>query len=199
LNPCEKTEGVHFASKLLVSAATGASASNDEAALCELVLSMGRVDVNTDVRDRARCESAIVHLAVGLKHDTDAMTSSLPSVGRTLTVDNAKMMLLRSKPPSSSLPLEDEKEGDTRSEANGPFRFGTLSSLVSHRASKAYLPLPEWAAKDSPASLRDPPSPTATHADEADYGWKVGCKTTNGGFYDSGDESDFSSSISSES
>jgi len=199
LNPCEKTEGVHFASKLLVSAATGANAANGEAAMCENVLSMGRVDVNTDVRDRARCESATIHLAIGLKHDTDAMATSLPSVGRMLTVDNAKIMLLRSKPPSSSLPLEDEKENDASLEVNGPFRFGTLSSLVSHRARQAYLPLPEWAVKDSPASLRDPPSPTATQADEADYGWKVGNKTTNGGFYDSGDESESSSSSSESS
>lgn len=197
LSPCEKTEGVHFASKLLVSAATGASSADGEAAICENVLSMGRVDVNTDVRDRARCESAIVHLAVGLKHDTEAMTASLPSAGRMLTVDNAKDMLLRSKPPSSSLPLEDEKENDGSTVVNGPFRFGTLSSLVSHRARQAYLPLPDWAAKDSPASLRDPPSPAATHADEVDYGWKVGKEAANGGFYDSQDEA--SSADSSES
>jgi AP-3 complex subunit beta len=111
-----------------------------------------------------------------------------------LTVDNAKIMLLRSKPPSSSLPLEDDRESDPSTEVNGPFRFGTLSSLVSHRARKAYLPLPQWAEKDSPASLRDPPSPAATHVDEVDYGWKVGKEATNGGFYDSGDESASSSS-----
>ena len=201
LSPCEKTQGVHFASKLLVSAATGTTSANGETAICENVLSMGRVDVNTDVRDRARCESAIVHLAVGLKHDTDAMATNLPSTGRMLTIDNAKVMLLRPKPPSSSLPIEDEKENDASTEVNGPFRFGTLSSLVSHRARQAYLPLPEWAAKDSPASLRDPPSPAATHADEVDYGWKVGKEATNGGFYDSAGEtgsSDSSSESSSE-
>ena len=199
MTPCEKTEGVHLASKLLVSTAAGASSNKSESSICENILSMGRVDVNTDVRDRARCESAIVHLAVGLKHDTDAMTTSFPATGRMLTVDSAKIMLLRSKPPSSSLPLEDEKESDRSAEVNGPFRFGTLSSLVSHRARKAYLPLPQWAEKDSPASLRDPPSPAATHADEVNYGWKVGKETTNGGFYDSAGESGSSSSSESSS
>lgn len=199
LEPCEKTAGVHFASKLLVSAASGADSANGEAAICENVLSMGRVDVNTDVRDRARCESAVVRLAIGLKHDTDAMTS-LPSVGRTLTVENAKIMLLRSKPPSSSLPIEDEKETDPGTEANGPFRFGTLSSLVSHRARQAYLPLPQWAEKDSPASLRNPPSPAVTPSEEVDYGWKVGAsKQANGGFYDSGDNETGTSSSSDSS
>lgn len=199
LNPCEKVEGIHLASKLLVSSATGANAASGEAAICENVLSMGRMDVNTDVRDRARFESAIVHVALGLKHDTEATAASLPSVGRMLTIDNAKLMLLRSKPPSSSLPLEDENGGDQSTELNGPFRFGSLSSLVSHRAGKAYLPLPDWAEKDSSASLRDPPSPAATHTDEVDYGWKVGGAATNGGFYDSGDETDSSSSSSDSS
>lgn len=202
LSPCEKTQGVHFASKLLVSAATGTSSADGETAICENVLSMGRIDVNTDVRDRARFESAIVHLAVGLKYDTDAMATSLPSTGQKLTVENAKAMLLRPKPPSSSLPIEDEKENDASTEVNGPFRFGTLSSLVSHRARQAYLPLPEWAKKDSPASLRDPPSPATTHADEGDYGWKVGKEASKGGFYDSDGEtgsSDSSSESSSES
>jgi AP-3 complex subunit beta len=196
LEPCEKTAGVHFASKLLVSAASGADSASGESAICENVLSMGRVDVNTDARDRARCESTVIHVAIGLKHDTDAMTN-LPSAGRTLTVENAKTMLLRSKPPSSSLPLEDEKETDPSTEENGPFRFGTLSSLVSHRAREAYLPLPQWAEKDSAASLRDPPSPAATPPEEVDYGWKVGTgKQVNGGFYDSGDNETGTSSSS---
>ena len=197
LEPIEKLEAVHLASKLRISAAAGADSARSEAAVCENVLSMGRVDVNVDVRDRARFESAIVHLAVGLKHDTDAMTN-LPSVGRKMTVDKAKAMLLRPKPSSSSLPLEDEEEKDSSTEVNGPFRFGTLSSLVSHRARTAYLPLPAWAETDSPASLRDPPSPSATHAEEVDYGWKVG-KNANGGFYDSAGDSGTSSSSASSS
>jgi AP-3 complex subunit beta len=199
LEPCEKTAGVHLASKLLVSAASGADSAIGESAICENVLSMGRVDVNTDARDRARYESAVVHVAIGLKHDTDAMTS-LPSVGRTLTVENAKTMLLRSKPPSSSLRLEDEKGTDPSTEENGPFRFGTLSSLVSHRAREAYLPLPQWAEKDSAASLRNPPSSSATRSEEVDYGWKDGTgKQVNGGFYDSGDDETGTSSSSESS
>jgi hypothetical protein len=51
LEPCEKTAGVHFASKLLLSAASGADSAIGESAVCENMLSMGRVDVNTDARD----------------------------------------------------------------------------------------------------------------------------------------------------
>jgi hypothetical protein len=32
---------------------------------------MERVDVNLDVKDRARFESAILHATIGLKHDMD--------------------------------------------------------------------------------------------------------------------------------
>jgi hypothetical protein len=108
-------------------------------------------------------------------------------------------MLLRSKPPSSSLRLEDEKEMNASTEENEPFRFRMLSSLVSHRAREAYLPLPQWAEKDSAASLRDPPLSTAARSEEVHYGWNVGTKKQmNGGLYDSGDNA-MGTSSSSES
>jgi AP-3 complex subunit beta len=152
LDSLEKEQGIHFASKLLVSGESGATlSSSSETAICEHILAMGRVDVNPDVKDRARFESAIIQATVGLKHDTDAM-DDLPSIiGGSLTTFNAKKMLLVRKPAPSFLPVEDENTVDTSS-----FRFGTLSSLVGHQARGAYLPLPSWGEKNSPKALRDP-------------------------------------------
>ena len=73
LEAAEKEQAVHFASKLLVSSAAPAA---DERALCEQVLALGRLDVHPDVRDRARFESGLVHVTVGLQHDRDALDNS---------------------------------------------------------------------------------------------------------------------------
>ena len=175
LEPVEKLQSIHFASKLLV-----ASASPQEAAVCELVLSMGRADVQIDVRDRARMESNLLHTSVGLQYDADNVTISVS--GKTLAVDQVKKLLLSPKPPSSALPLQDDKE------ENGAFRFGTLSSLVNRRAKAAYLHLPKWADVNSPSSLREDAATTKLRRDDKqhDGGWNVDTTKKNAsGFYDS--------------
>ena len=77
-------------------AASGAESASGAAAICENALSMDRVDVNTNVRDCACCESAIVHLAVGFKCDTDAMTN-LSSVGCKLTLKKCQKYVIMTK------------------------------------------------------------------------------------------------------
>jgi AP-3 complex subunit beta len=144
----EKCQAIHFCTKvLLLSSSVG---SGTPSALCEHVLSMGRIDIHPDVKDQARMESAIIQASIGLKHDTDNMDSQ-PAMGAKLTVDTAKRLLLAKKPAPSYLPVEDDIMADKRS-----FRFGTLSSLVGHQARGAYLPLPPWNEKNSPKALRDP-------------------------------------------
>lgn len=188
MESCEKIQGVHFASKLLVNGAGGMN----EAALCEHILSMGRTDVKTDVRDRSRHESALLHVAVGLKLDLDSL-SDIGSLTRNLTLQKAKNILLQNKPPSSALPLDDEYNDG---EAGGPLRFGTLSSLVGHKTRTAYLPMPHWAEVDSDASLRDPVKQVSERSDgtvdKVDYGWKVQKNKASSAFYDSDNDSDSS-------
>jgi len=196
MESCEKTQAVHFASKALVNGGGG----TNETIICELILSMGRVDVKTDVRDRSRHESALLHVAVGLKQDLDSLPG-IGSLGSNLTIEHTKNILLRSKPPSSALPLEDEYNEHIPS---GPLRFGTLSSLVGHRTRAAYLPMPNWAEADSDASLRDPVSQSSHKDDDTDtvpkvdYGWKVQRSKNNGSFYDSDDSSTNSNNSSSD-
>jgi Adaptin N terminal region len=152
----EKEQAIHFASKTLMASAAAQSLSTDmsvstptpEAAICEHILSMGRIDTNPDLKDRARFESAILHTSIGLKYDTDAMDEK-PGMS-VLSIQKAKTILLAKSPSPSYLPTEDDMTVDMHS-----FRFGTLSSLVGHRARGAYLPLPPWADKDSPSILRD--------------------------------------------
>jgi hypothetical protein len=73
-----------------------------------------------------------------------------------------------------------------------------LSSLVGHRARSAYLPLPPWAEKDSPSSLRDP----LVEKEQAENGGRIkGARKEgdNGGFYEDSATSDDSSSSESSS
>jgi AP-3 complex subunit beta len=200
LDPLEKEQGIHFASKLLISSASGAaSALVPENAICEHILSMGRVDVNPDVRDRARYESGVLQATIGLKHDTDA-TESLPALGSNMTLENAKRIFLLTKPAPSYLPVEDNETVDTNS-----FRFGTLSSLVGHKARGAYLDLPPWGESNSPKALRDP---IVAVKEQAGSGWKSQQQSASG-FYkgegpsssdsDSDTDSDDSSSSDSSS
>jgi AP-3 complex subunit beta len=194
----EKEQAIHFASRILVSKATSLNgSSSEEFALCEVILSMARTDVNVDVRDRARFESNLVRATVGLQHDTDAM-EDLPVLKRQLTVGDAKRVLLASKPACSSLPLEDDFS--TVSGENGGFRFGTLSSLVGHRARKAYLPLPRWADQNSSDTLRVPIEDKKTDALK-DVEGETRTKNTNGAneFYESSDDDEQDSSSESSS
>lgn len=173
LDSVEKLQSIHFASKLLVT-----SNSPREAAVCELILSMGRADVQVDVRDRARMESNLIHTSIGLQHDIENITA--PLAGKTLSLEQVKKLLLTPKPPASSLPLQDEDD------ESGTFRFGTLSSLVNRRAKAAYLALPKWAEKNSPSSLRDDTKDTQSGNKTSVGGWNVDPSKKNAaGFYDS--------------
>lgn len=197
LDGVEKQQGIHFASKLLISSACGTTVvSPTEIAISEHILAMGRVDVNPDVKDRARFESAVIQASIGLKHDTGAMEAS-PALGTALTLNKVKGMLLDKRPAPSFLPVQDADTGD-----NIKFRFGTLSSLVGHKARDAYLPLPPWGEKNSAKSLRDPTEVAAKTQEDQGAGLQgagLPEKTVaSTGFYDaSGSSSDSSSGSSS--
>jgi AP-3 complex subunit beta len=179
LDPVEKEQGVHLASKLLLSAPSGLA---KEAAICEHVLAMGRLDLNPDLRDRARFESGLIHLSLGLAHDVDALETPPSAIKGKLSVDQARQILLRRKLASNSL------TGGAGA-ASESFRFGTLSSLVGHRARNAYVPLPTWAEKDSPSSLRDPPERKPSLSQGPDSAARP-----DGGFYGSSSSSESSGS-----
>ena len=191
LDSLEREQGIHFASKVLIFNATGATpSSSSEHAVCEHILSMGRVDVNPDVKDRARFESAVIHSTIGLKVDTDAI-DALPTLGKEMTVENTRKMLLDKKPAPSFLPVQDERTADMHS-----FRFGTLSSIVGHQARGAYLRLPPWGDQNSPKALRDPVEET----EEVPTPASASNLHASSGFYaqDSDSSSSSSSSLSSD-
>lgn len=194
MSPVEKCQALHFCAKTVLSLAASGGTS---AALCEHVLSMGRIDAHPDVKDRARMESAIIHTSCGLKHDTENMDAQ-PAVGMKMTLISAQKMLLAKKPAPSFLKVDDDAS------QKSSFRFGTLSSLVGHQARGTYLELPPWSDKNSPKALRDPiesvkeqvsgvPAPSSV----------VQGPLGGGGFYnddlDSGSSSSSDSSSSSES
>ena len=198
--PSEKEQAIHFATKMLVSSKDGFGGAMNptEVALCETILSMGRLDVNPDVRDRARHESNLIQLAIGLQYDQDGMEPLPSNNAQKPTIENVKCMLMQSKPACSSLPLEEvhfnNKAG--MGESGGEFRFGTLSSLVRHRARTAYLPLPAWSDKNSPSSLRDPakaePSENAGSLPTLNQG-------KGAGFYEENESTESSSSSDNDS
>jgi AP-3 complex subunit beta len=200
----EKVQAIHFASKLLLSS-DAMQELEQEAPLCEQLLAMGRVDSYPDVRDRARFESGVIHLTVGLKHDRDALDEAPVSLQTTkkLTLEDAKRIFLSTKPAPSYLPLEDENSSrgeisdHSDRDGDGCFRFGTLSSLVGHRARSAYLPLPPWADQNSPSSLREPPEPTKEEQPASNgRGYEYG---NQGDFYHSSSSNDHDDSSSSSS
>uniref|UniRef100_A0A7S3Q5N7 Clathrin/coatomer adaptor adaptin-like N-terminal domain-containing protein n=1 Tax=Chaetoceros debilis TaxID=122233 RepID=A0A7S3Q5N7_9STRA len=196
LDQASKCQCIHLASKLLLSKS---SQNGNDATVCEYILSLGRVDINHDVRDRSRYESSLLHMAKGLHYDIETL-HQVPSNGRRITVENAKAMLLQQKPAPSWLPIESEKDGK---ESNS-FRFGTLSSMVSHKAGNTYITLPPWAEQDSPSSLREPPQKenpehTALKKSDRGDGWHVDKTKASNGFYDSGNDSSSSDSSSSSS
>jgi AP-3 complex subunit beta len=204
LQALEKEQGIHLASKMIVSNAVNknATAGDAEAKLvrcCELVLSMGRVDVNPIVRDRARYESLLLDCTITLKYDREALdgaTAPPMNKGRGLTLDDLHHMLLASKPAPSHLPLDDDDDEDASfggETTTTHFRFGTLSSLVGHKAGAAYLPLPPWAEKNSPAALRDgsllaKDSAVSRTSKSSGDDWKVDPIKRADGFYESADE-----------
>jgi AP-3 complex subunit beta len=188
LESCEKMQVIHFATKLLVSTSCTRSI-----ATCEHILSMARVDIQADIRDRARMESNLIHASIGLKYDVENLITSVSRI--LITDEEVKNLLLASKPPSSSLSLVDENDDQVH------FRFGTLSSLVNRRATSSYLSLPEWAAKNSPSHLREGlkaiQNGNKIQKDAENVGgWKVDSfREKSDGFYDS-DVGKFSPSYS---
>lgn len=161
VNPQMKLQAVHLASKVLFMLKANQQLSVDttiqECAICEFILAMGRVDVLQDIRDRSRYESNVLHMSIGLSHDTSAL-QSLPGNAVSISVENARSMLLHGKPTASSLPLDGKEFGSVKNETD-LFRFGTLSSIVGHRTGGSNMSLPKWADADSPSSLRDPMAP----------------------------------------
>jgi AP-3 complex subunit beta len=201
LDVSEKEQAIHFASKLLL--CRDESIQAQEGPLCEQVLAMGRVDNNPDVRDRARVESGVIHRTVGLQHDQEALDEAPMHLhnAKQLTLEDAKNFFLSTKPASSYLPLKDENSSrggsmdHSGSDGDGCFRFGTLSSLVGHRARSAYMPLPPWAAKNSPSTLREPPEEKRDEQPASnDQGYM---RSKEGGFYRSSDDDEDSSSSES--
>ena len=182
-----KCQAVHLTSKVLLS-----KCSPNDTALCEFILSLGRMDVIQDVRDRARCESLLIHMAKGIQFDSESLPS-VPMNSKRISIDEARSMLLKQRPASSWLPIESDNDAEAKA-----FRFGTLSSMVSRKAGKAYLHLPPWAEVDSPKSLRDPPRPdppalnstgrSSSKKATRKQDWKVDAKQSSG-FYDSDDSS----------
>jgi hypothetical protein len=66
------------------------------------------------------------------------------------------MMLHSILPNASHLPIGEN--ADASFEEIEAFPFGTLSSLIGHRAGATFLPLPPWSETNTPSSLRDPSS-----------------------------------------
>lgn len=151
-----KLQAIHLASKILLMLKSDPSLSNQvdkEQAVCEFILSMGRVDVMQDVRDRSRYESSVLQVSIGLAHDVAALTSVPGNASSSLSLEKAKSMLLKPKPTASSLPLNGQELGSAENE--DLFRFGTLSSIVGYKSGGSGQPLPKWADCDTPSSLRD--------------------------------------------
>jgi len=144
----EKEQAIHFASKVWISSAVSNPSSTD-VAICEHILAMGRLDINPNVKDRARFESCLLQASIGLKYDKNGMDEQPNNA--SLNQEQAKAVLLSNKPSSSYLPIEDKSNIDLAS-----FRFGTLSSLVGHQVRGTSTALPPWAKKNSPMSLREP-------------------------------------------
>lgn len=189
LNPQIKLQAVHFASKVLLALkvdqmTTSSDSSTKQCAASELILAMARVDVLQDVRDRARYEGNALHMSVGLSHDTSALQPLPPNANTTISVEKAKTMLQHRKPNASSLPL-DSKELDTAT------RFGSLSNILNSRTMGSTTPLPVWAEKNSPGTLRDSSSATKKSEDDANM--------YNSSSEDESSSSDDSSSSSSSS
>ncbi|GAX21819.1 AP-3 complex subunit beta [Fistulifera solaris] len=188
LHDCEKEQSIHFATRLLLTESNGIT---EEEKICEQILSLGRLDVNPDVRDQARMFSGMIHAGGRLKHDLDGI-EGLPLIQRKLEKEQMQRMFTHARPQVSFLPVE----GDMTTSESGAFRFGTLSSMVGHKARNAYVELPPWAAENSPSSLRerDPNDKKSTTSLPNE---KLGAP--NSQFYNDGDDSDSDDSSSSSS
>ena len=186
LDPQIKLQAVHLSSKVLLMIKADQTSAPDtiekECSLSELILALARLDVLQDVRDRARYEGNILHMAIGLSVDTSGLQQ--PPSAASISAASAKSMLLCRKPNASSLPLDNKESGSTQKEA-GQLRFGTLSNILCKGPT---IPLPTWADEDSSSTLRDPSA-----ARESDLKVNGGDK----GMYSSSSEDESSSSSSS--
>ena len=123
LDAIEKEQAVHLASSLLIDSATVSSSSlSADRGLCEHILSMGRIDVNPDVKDRARFESSILQQAIPFTMDSDAIETTHSAI-KSITHEHARVVLQQGKPCPSFLPVKEDISSNS-------FRFGSLSSLM---------------------------------------------------------------------
>lgn len=204
MDPALKCHCIHFVSKTIISNDTVRNGQSRDKTFCEYILALGRVDTNQDVRDRSRNESLVIHASVGIQYDVETLPSP-PMDGTKITIENARSMLLKKKPSSSWLPIQSDKpnSGNDENGISNPFRFGTLSSMVSHKAGSNYMPLPLWADEDSPKTLRDPVQTNSQPKTKQSTKKKRG-KTNNvsqntmSGFYDSGSNDSSSSDSDSD-
>jgi AP-3 complex subunit beta len=144
-DPVIQLQAIHLATKSILLTSDSSKSAEDQhlVQLCEYILELGKLDINPDVRDRARCESAVLQLAT----DNACKLSS----------ESARNMMLHSiLPKASHLPIGEN--ADASFEETEAFPFGTLSSLIGHRAGATFVPLPSWSEKNTPSSLRDPSS-----------------------------------------
>lgn len=211
LDPLEKEQAVSFAAKALVASKSKGGVRPSELAFCESILALGRLEVIPDVRDRARYESNLIHLAASLQFDQEVIESiPVKNTAQKPSLDNLNGIFLQAKPASSSLLLEDVhyKQRAEMGEKGSNFRFGTLSSLVGHRARSAYIPLPCWALEDSSSSMRDPQKKESRIVNEIDasnipafYDDSSNSSSSHGGSTsdDSGSDSESESSSASSS
>jgi hypothetical protein len=89
---------------------------------------------------------------ISLTYETETLGSSFACNGQEkCQLYIAEIMLLGNNSAPSWLPINARNE-----EMPHIFRFGTLSSMVSHKTGPTYIQLPPWAEKYSPSTLRDP-------------------------------------------
>ena len=145
-----KLQAIHMSSKILLMHRSGLASSSaaEECSAAEFILSLARIDVVQDVRDRGRFESNLLHRTVGLSH-VDSSILPLPADGANqITRESARQILLNgTKPTPSSMPLGTQ--------GGASQIFGMLSSVMSPRTASSNLPL--WADTNSPSTLRNPP------------------------------------------
>jgi len=178
LDATEKMQAIHFAAKVLTLQQT----SEKEMSLCEFLLSMGRIDSDVHVRDRARMESQLVQPF--LQHDLDHLIIN-GSGNHSLAKSQVQSILNQRKPPSSFIVSSSPEKNK--------YPFGTLSSLVSH-ATPLFVPLPPWAMENSSPKLRDESVESQDDSKE-----KMTMENSNGFYNEEDDTTESSSSSESDS